>query len=193
MDIDTLIRKRRSIYTGQMSGDKIPDEVITRMLENANWAPNHYHTEPWRFRVYADDGRKHLMDALAVIYKLYVPEEKFSQAKFDKYELRKSQISHAIVISVNQSHRPDLPEVEEICATACAVQNMWLTLATVKNAGGYWSTGSLVYTKEFAEFADLHEDEVCLGIFYAGMKKEDSQIVLGKRSNWEDKVKFIRR
>jgi nitroreductase len=191
MDIDNIIRQRRSTFTGQFTGQKISSSLVRRMLENANWAPNHYHTEPWRFVVYSDRGCDKLMDALADIYKKYVPEEKFSQAKFDKFSVRKRQISHAIVISVKNSHRPDLPEVEEICATACAVQNMWLTLTAFQEVGGYWSTGNLVYTPEFSEFAQLSEDETCLGIFYLGMKKKDAIIPEGKRTNWADKVTYV--
>ena len=190
MDIDNIIQGRRSSFPAQYSGDKIPERVVLHLLENANWAPTHYHTEPWRFKVFADGGLNRLMDALAAIYKERTPEEAFSQAKFEKYTDRKSKGSHAIVIVMKKSLRPDLPEVEEVCATACAVQNMWLTLANYPQYGGYWSTGHLVYTDEFREFLHLEEDEMCLGIFYLGSLREDAREIPGRRGDWNEKVSF---
>ena len=56
MSIVETIQNRRSIFPKQMSGEQVPQEVIDKMLELANWAPTHRHTEPWRFKVYSGDA-----------------------------------------------------------------------------------------------------------------------------------------
>ncbi|MGY8689040.1 MAG: nitroreductase family protein, partial [Verrucomicrobiales bacterium] len=48
--ITSIIRQRRSVKPTMMSPDSVPREMIELMLENANWAPTHGLTEPWRFR-----------------------------------------------------------------------------------------------------------------------------------------------
>ena len=192
MDIDKIIHNRRSTFTSQFSGELIDDAIIHHLLENANWAPSHYQTEPWRFKIYSGKSLNRMLDTLANIYKVKTSVDVFSQAKFDKYSLRKNQISHAIVIIVNKSNRPDLQDVEEICATACAVQNLWLTVASIPDIGGYWSTGKLVFTKEFSEFNGLKENQQCLGLFYLGKIKDGSKKIVGVRKNWQEKVEFFK-
>lgn len=60
---NSIIKNRRSIYPYQYSkGEVIPDHIIWQILENANRAPNHKQTEPWRFTVFAGDGLKVLRE-----------------------------------------------------------------------------------------------------------------------------------
>ena len=55
--INDVIKYRRSIYPKEyQQGKTIPDEIIWQILENANHAPNHKQTEPWRFKVFSGEG-----------------------------------------------------------------------------------------------------------------------------------------
>lgn len=190
MNISDLIRKRRSVYTSQFSGDMVKESFVKEMLENANWAPNHYHSEPWRFKVYSGEGLNRLLDKMAGLYR-DTSGEMYSEAKFKKYEDRKKQVSHAIVIIVHHSEKPNLPEIEEVEAVACAVQNMWLTVASNPKVGGYWSTGQMVYLPSFSEFLELEENERCLGIFYLGKLKDEAIEAKSRRNPIEEKVTWI--
>lgn len=53
-----LIKSRRSIYPKHMTGDRVSTPHINAMLEAANWAPTHGHTEPWRFVVLGRSVRR---------------------------------------------------------------------------------------------------------------------------------------
>ena len=68
-EINHLIRSRRSIFPKDYTGAIVPDSVITQMLENANWAPNHKLTEPWRFTVFSGAGLKKLATFQSECYK----------------------------------------------------------------------------------------------------------------------------
>ena len=190
MDIDTVIRQRRAVYTSQFSGERVPDEFIWKMLRNANWAPNHYHTEPWRFKVFTEAGLKGLFTTFANLYKKHNLTN-FNEATFQKYLKRMDQVSHAIVIVLNKSNKKNLPEVEEVAAVACAVQNMWLTVSENKEFGGYWGTGKLVYLPDFGQFLKLENEEKCLGVFYVGKLKENPIIGEGNRKPIQDKVTWV--
>ena len=60
--ISQLIRKRRSIFPKTYTNQPIAKEIIEEVLENANWAPTHKMTEPWRFKVLVDDALIHLRE-----------------------------------------------------------------------------------------------------------------------------------
>ncbi len=190
MDIGNLIKSRRSTYTSQFSGEKIDDQIIWELLENANWAPSHFQTEPWRFKVYTQEGLRRLLNTLAEAYK-HTSGDKFSSAKYQKYETRNDQVSHALVVILNKSNKVNLPEIEEIEAVACAMQNLWLTVASKPEICGYWSTGPLVYKPEFAAFLDLESNQQCLGIFYLGKPKENAIEMKKQRSPIAEKVTWI--
>ena len=46
------------------------------------------------------------------------------------------------------------PEVEEICATATAVQNIYLSVCAY-GVGGYWTTGGITYNEKAKPFFEL--------------------------------------
>ena len=62
MDVDTAIRERRTI--GVFSDRPVAPQVIEELIEAARWAPNHKHTEPWRFHVVSGKAREELCDAI---------------------------------------------------------------------------------------------------------------------------------
>ncbi|MFT5724922.1 MAG: nitroreductase [Bacteroidia bacterium] len=190
MDVHQLIRNRRSVYPGQYSGALIEDGIIREIMENANWAPNHYHTEPWRFIIFKNEGLKRLMKTLAEMYKTHSGDA-FNEAKYQRYFARANQVSHAIVIVVEKSEKPGLPEIEEIEAVACSVQNILLTVSSTPNIGGYWSSGILVYLPEFAEFLGLKENQSCLGTVYLGTLKPNAIKPQSTRKPVGDKIQWV--
>ena len=163
--VDELIKNRRSVYTNQfVKGKKIPDEIIMQLLENANWAPTHKNTEPWRFVIFKEDGLQKLATFQAELYKK-TAGEKYKQGKYEKLLITPLECSHVIAIGMKRSD--NIPEMEEIAAVACAVQNLHLS-AVAHNIGGYWSTGGITYTPEAKSFFGLNEADKLLGFFYVG-------------------------
>ena len=62
MNIDEIIKNRRATPPRFLGGKNIEKEKIQRLLENANWAPNHKKTEPWRFIVFQGESKQKLAD-----------------------------------------------------------------------------------------------------------------------------------
>lgn len=190
MDVHELIRNRRSIYPSQYSGEVIDDAIIHEIMENANWAPNHYHTEPWRFIIFKGDGLVSLMNKLAELYKKH-SGERFDESKYQRYFARAKQVSHAIVVAVDVCEKPNLPKIEEIEAVACSVQNILLTVSSYPHIGGYWSTGMLVYLPEFAEFLNLKDNQTCLGTVYLGTLKPNAIRPKSTRRPVGEKIQWV--
>lgn len=187
--INSIIQNRRSIFPSMYSGEPVSDEVIEQLLNNANYAPNHRHTEPWRFKVFTGKALERLGDQMADLYERYTPKEKYSAMKHKKVAQKPRQSSHIIAICMQRDPQEKLPEWEEMCAVACAVQNMWLT-ASAYNLGAYWSTPGLIERAEMRAFLDLKDGEKCMGFFYIG-HYEGVQLP-AKREPIEDKVVWIK-
>ena len=112
--------------------------------------------------------------------------EKFDQGKYDKLKLKPTQCSHVISIGVKKTDK--VPEIEDIEAVACAVQNMYLT-ARAYGIGAYWGSGGVTYKKEANLFFDLEKDDTLLGFFFMGYPSVD--FPKGNRKPIGDKVTWV--
>ena len=171
-DTNELIRDRRTIGPEKYSSRKVHKEVVEEILRNGTWAPTHGMTQPWRFKVFIGEGVKRIGERLPIWYKNFIGEEKFSQKKFDKLEARGEKCSVIIAVIMVPDSTGRIPEVEEIEAVACAVQNMYLT-CTAHGIGALYSTPGFLYTKEVREFLNLEEGGRVLGLFYLGYPEGD--------------------
>lgn len=165
------IRSRQSIYPARYTGELIPDALIWELLENANAAPSHRHTEPWRFHVIAPAKLEAFADFYQARYKQCTSPEKYNAKKYDKIKKKALQSSHILIVTMQRDRTESVPEWEELAAVACAVQNIYLSLGPMGLAG-YWSSPGVVIEK-IGQFVDLKEGERCLGLFYLGLPKAE--------------------
>ena len=59
-EINDLFRSRRTIYPEEFSERVVHKEQIELILNNAQFAPTHGNTQPWRFHVFMKDGKNKL-------------------------------------------------------------------------------------------------------------------------------------
>jgi nitroreductase len=183
--ISNVIQRRRSIFPPSYLQKPIPSAVIEQILENANYAPTHKLTEPWRFVVLTGAAKTRLGIELGNIYQQTVPAEKFLQKKYDSFGEKTEQA--ACILAVNIQFHPDqLPAWEEIAATACAVQNIALS-AEALGIGAYWSSPPLI--EQLDDFLQLSPNEKCYGLFYMGYHEEEPRTA--KRSPMAEKIKWF--
>ena len=179
-----IIKKRRSIFPVQYNETPIAKADIEKVLEAANWAPNHKCTEPWRFKVIQGDAKSRLGTFLSKKYEEVDPRPK--SIKIKKLQENPQRASAVIAICMQRDPKESLPEWEEVAAVAMAVQNMWL-LCTEMGIGSYWSSPGLI--KYMDEFLTLEEGEKCLGFFYMG--NFDGDLPEGKRNPIASKTDWI--
>ncbi len=184
--INELIRKRRAVFPPMYAGTPISKETIKIILENANWAPTHKRTEPWRFKVMTGEFLKKLSAFQADFYKTHTPEDKFSEKKYEKTLKKPLQCACVIAICMQRDPSESVPEWEEIAAVSCAVQNMWLT-ATAYGIGAYWSSPKSMH--DIQKLLDLNDGEHCLGFFYMG--NYDGEALPSNRTSIESKVTWL--
>lgn len=158
-----LIKARRSVFPAQYNDKPIKKKDIEKILEAANWAPNHKKTEPWRFKVLMGGSKKKLGKFLS---KKYIEtESKPKSTKIKKLKENPKKSAAVIAICMQRNLKGVVPEWEEVAAVSMAVQNMWLC-CTEMGIGCYWSSPGLI--KHVDGFFDLSKGERCLGFFYMG-------------------------
>lgn len=172
-EITDLIKSRRSIRPESFSSRKVQRDQIELILGNAQWAPNHGKTEPWRFMVYeSEESRNALSQALGKIYIEEVNEADQNDAKLAKLIRRPLISSVVIAVCMSRQKEERIPEIEEIEAVACAVQNMQLT-ATAYGIGSFWSSPTIIYSDRMKKYLEIGEKDKCLGLIYLGYSKEE--------------------
>ncbi len=186
-EITELIRNRRTIYPEQFSDRKVHKEQIELILQNAQWAPTHGNTQPWRFHVFMDQSKERLSQFLGTTYLALTPKELQNDAKLAKLMRRPILSSAVIAVSMSRQKEKKIPEIEEVEAVACAIQNMHLT-CTAYDIGLFWSTPKLIYSKEMNDFLGLSEEDKCLGLIYLGYPNiewpESHRIPLEYHTQW---------
>ncbi len=184
-DISELIRQRRAIFPKFYLPEQPIDRIlIEQLLENANWAPTHKRTEPWRFQVFhSAESRAQLGDYMAGYYREHTPPEAFSEEKMLKNGENPRRAGAVIAIVLHRDPAASLPEFEEIAAVAMAVQNMWLS-CTALGLGCYWSTPKAALDAH--AFLGLAPNQRCLGLFYLGWHNMPD--IAGSRGAVDEKV-----
>jgi len=164
MDLHQAVLTRRTIQ--RYDGTPVARDALDRALEAAHHAPCHKLTWPWRFTVLGPEGRRFLVD-LAV--RLNQAKKKDRPPEQVEATVRGRLGSAGTLVVVSQVLAADaFRREEDYAATACAIQNLCLSL----HASGYgskWSTGG--FTRHPEAYAHLQLDpelERIVGVVLAG-------------------------
>jgi len=186
--ITELIRSRRAFFPKNYSDKEIPRLLIEEILENANWAPTHKRTEPWRYRVFHSlESRQRLSDYILADFKANTPADLYSEAKVNDVALRPLQAGCVFAIVMQRDPAQSLPEWEEIASVAMSVQNIWLS-CTALHIGSYWATPGFI--SRLGPILELGEGEKCIGLFYMGNLKVVARAP-AQRGKIEEKVRWM--
>lgn len=186
--LKVIVENRRTIKPAVMNGQKADDAVIKELLQLADWAPTHARTEPWRFAVYSNDAVKQFCADHARLYKENTPEEKFVQGTFDNLTRMGDNVSHIVVPFMKRGSNPNIPVLEEIAATSCAIQNFLLG-AEAAGLAVLWSTGGMTLKPAMKQYFQLGEEDQVMGILYVGYASDSSkpgsrQVPLDQKLIW---------
>lgn len=188
-DFNYILQNRRSIYPYQFKKNKkVPDEIIWQILENANRAPTHKLTQPWRFIVFSGEGLKEFADFQVQQYK-ELAGDSFKEKKVKNLAEYPLMSSHVIAIAMKRTIAISIPEEEELLAVGCAIENIYLSL-TAYGLGGYLSTGSVSFLNKSKHYFGLEENDKLVGVFFIGYPAEIRN-PLSKREAVKEKVKWV--
>jgi nitroreductase len=137
--------------------------------------------------VFTGNGRKTLANFQSQLYK-ETAGEKFKEVSYQKLQKNPLLASHVIALCMKRDPNKKHPEVEEIAAVACAVQNIYLSV-TAYGLGGYWTTGGITYNEKAKSFFGLGDEDRLLGFFYLGNIAVPSPAT--KRKPLEEKLVWV--
>lgn len=191
MNITDAIQTRRSI---KMFKDSAPisKETVEQLLQAAIMAPNHHHTEPWKFFVLQGDGRLPLSRKLAEWAKTRVddPSSEAGQKRIKKISSKPLIAPTAIVVALSpQAGNEKAIYIEDVSAVSAAVQNILLE-AHGLGLGAIWKSGPAYYAEPVKKYFNLTDEEEILGVIFVGesdMKKNSEP----KRIPFEEKTVWI--
>ncbi|MGD8188396.1 nitroreductase family protein [Brevibacillus ginsengisoli] len=188
MDVIEAIRTRRSI--GKVKSDPVDQQVIETLLEAATWAPNHRHTEPWKFFVMTGEGRRKLGEGYAAVTRdeMDDPTSEENQKRLEKEVEKAFRAPLVITVAVVPSDHPDVLLLEERAAVNAAIQNMLLA-AHALGLGAIWRTGKPAYHPIMKQQFGLRDQDEILGFIYIGYP--DMPSPKGKRKAYTEKTVWI--
>jgi len=171
-EIDRLLHSRRSVFPAGYSGEAVDETTVRAILENATQAPTHKLTEPWRFTVFINEGLKRLAEMQSSCYeKVTRANGTYREERHKGLQTKPLQSACIIAIGMKRNEKNIVPEVEELGAVFCAVQNMYLS-AVAHGVGCYLSTGGITYFEEAKPLFGLGPSDRLIGFFHLGIPKE---------------------
>jgi nitroreductase len=167
MHIFDIIKRRRSI--GKMTSERPARHQLERLLEAATHAPNHHKAQPWKFIVLASNAREELgkVMALSLAGRIEETSSDKAQAILNKERNKPLRSPVVIVVAAESPNQPNVMEIENIEATAAAVQNMLLT-AEEMGLACMWRTGDAAYDPHVKQWLGLESGEHIIAFLYVG-------------------------
>ena len=150
---------------GKVKQDALPREAIEKMLDAAAQAPNHYKVRPWRFVVLTGNARNKLGDVFAASQHDRKPDLELEA--LDKVRALPLRAPVLIAVGVDKPSEEKVLEIENICATAAACQNILLA-AHALGFGVQWRTGEWARDAKVKEFLGFSADQLILAFLYVG-------------------------
>lgn len=163
MDVFEAIHNRHS--QGKVKQDPIPRQLIEKLLNAAVQAPNHYKVRPWRFVVLTGAARDKLGDVMSASLQDRHPD--FPQEAFDKAHATPLRAPVVIAVSVDKPMEEKVLEIENICATAAACQNLLLA-AQAEGLAVKWRTGEWARDAKVKEFLGFAPEQHLIAFLYVG-------------------------
>ncbi len=184
MDLFDAIHGRLSV--GKVKPDEVSKATIEKLLSSAVQAPNHYKVRPWRFVVLTGAARERLGEVMANSLKTEHPE--YPIAVFDKERSKPLRSPVLIAVGVDKPSEQKVIEVENICATAAAVENLLLA-AHAEGLGAKWRTGSPARDSNVKQFLGFESDQHLIGFIYIGYPV--ASVEPKERPSFEDRTVWM--
>ncbi len=188
MDVMEAIKTRRSI--GKVKDEKVPKELIEKVIEAATFAPNRYITEPWRFFVISGDGRRalsRLMEGIALDSGID-PNSEEGKKKIEKQKNKPFRAPVIIAVATEVTEDKKVIRLEELGATYAAIQNMLLAAHSL-GLSSYWKTGKACYSPKMKEFFELQQKDEVLALIYLGYPDAKKDMI--SRKSGDSLTKWI--
>lgn len=185
MELQTALHTRISVP--MVKADALPRNVIEKLLDAGNQAPNHHRVRPWRFFVLTGEARNRLGDVMAASQQDRRPD--LPPEAYDKTRALPLRAPVVIAVGVDQP-APDSKaiEIENVAAAAAACQNILLTAHDL-GLGAMWRTGEWARDPKVKAFFGLVPEQHLIAFLYVGVP--EGEVKFTERPPVEDRVVWM--
>jgi nitroreductase len=184
MDVFDAIHNRHS--QGKVKQDAVSHELIEKLLSSAVQAPNHYKVRPWRFVVLTGTGRNKLGDVFAASQLDRMPD--LPPEALDKTRGLPLRAPVLIAVGVDKPSEEKVLDIENICATAAACQNILLA-AQAEGLAVKWRTGEWARDSKIKEYLGFEADQQIIAFLYIGYPEFVAEYQ--SRPSFEDRTVWV--
>ncbi|MFC0215000.1 nitroreductase [Paenibacillus chartarius] len=168
MELAQLIRDRRSVH--RFEDKEVPVELALELLDTAVWVPNHRMTQPWRFIISHDEGKRRMAEAVRYMKEIREPDPSKRQETGQKF-YDKIMAVPMIITVIMQENTNLLVREEDYASASCIIHNFSL-LAWERGIGLVWETYPWLLEAHFRETMDIRPGEKVLGNLHVGYPKQ---------------------
>ena len=169
MEVIEAIHSRHSV--GKVKPDPVARELVEKLLDAGNQAPNHYKVRPWRFFVLTGKARNKLGEVMAASQ-----AERFTdlpKETFDKTKALPLRAPVVIALGVDKPAESKVVELENFAAVSAAAENILLA-AHALGLGAILRTGDWARDLKVKQFFGLAEGQHIVGFIYIGYPDGES-------------------
>lgn len=163
MDALELLLGRESALRLEAPGPT--PEKLDVMLGSAVRAPDHGRLRPWRFVIVPTERRGNLGEVMATALRGREPGASAEALQRERDKAMRAPLIVVVAAHIQKGHK--IPEVEQLCSTAAAAQNIMLA-ARAQGYGAMWKTGAAAYDPGVKQALGLAADDEIVGFLYLG-------------------------
>jgi nitroreductase len=173
MDALTALHSRVSAPRLEAPG---PDaDQLQKLLRAAVRAPDHGVLRPWRFVVLQDEARERFGARLEDILLEDDPDADDSAREKARHHSLRAPLVIVAVAEIEPEH-PKAPPLEQIMATACAVENI-MVAAHAEGLGAMWRTGGWARDNRVKRALGFDDKDEIVSFLYLGQPGGTSKSV----------------
>ena len=182
MELQIALYSRISVP--KVKADPLPRELIIKLLDAGNQAPNHHRVRPWRFFVLTGAARSRLGDVMSASQRDRRPD--LPPDAYDKTRGLPLRAPVVIAVGVDQP-APDSKaiEIENVAAVSAACQNILLTAHDL-GLGAMWRTGEWARDPKVIAFFGLAPEQHLIAFLYVGYPEGETKFT--ERPPVDDRV-----
>ncbi|WP_301108763.1 nitroreductase [Sporosarcina sp.] len=167
-DLENAMIGRRSIK--KFKSDPVAIDEVIELLNVAKWAPNHKLTEPWRFQLYANEGKEKFVDAFLASQ---MRDSNLPDKAKKKAEYFREIPLHLVVYMPEPSRQKQWDE--DFAAVSSFIQNFQLA-AWERGIGMIWRTNDWINDPVFKGAVGIKSDEKIIGTLMIGYPKHVPEV-----------------
>jgi nitroreductase len=161
MEFYEVIRNRRAVR--KYKPDRVPEDLVYRILDAANWAPSGMNTQSWEFVVVSGAKLKSMGESLARIY-----EPMAAKMEADKREAYLNNVRNffgapLVIIALAPVQKKDVMRKMHLKGVCAAFENLLLA-ACAEGLGSCWMTGPLQEEAFLRELLSIGEDKEIVAV-----------------------------